>query len=57
MTLRRSSGRPLRRNGEGAPSLDLFEWANRRDPRRFGLEVHRAQLVSTLSGLGDGGEP
>jgi hypothetical protein len=57
MTLRRYSGRPLRRNGEGVPSLDLFEWANRRDPRRFGLEVHRAQLVSTLSGLGDGGEP
>ena len=67
MTSRRYSRRPLRRNGEGAPSLDLFEWARLHDleaaplavrhvARRFGLEVHVAQLVSELSGLGEGGE-
>jgi hypothetical protein len=68
MTSRRYSRRPLRRNGEGAPSVDLFEWANLGDlqvaplavrhlARRFGLQIHIAQLVSELSGLRDGGEP
>ena len=67
MTTRRYSRRPLRRNREGAPSLDLFEWARlheleatplavRHLVRRFGLDVHVAQLVCELSGLGEGGE-
>jgi hypothetical protein len=67
MTIRRYSRRPLRRNREGAPCRDLFEWARLQDldatplavrhlVRRFGLEVHVAQFVCELSGLGEGGD-